>query len=90
MVWPNNGPIGDRFVTNKPPPSPDPKGIAPMQVSATAPASHLAHWPPPMRGQHSKATITIHHPGEPVKHNLRARGGWRLTRGTFAEFEGEE
>lgn len=62
-----------------------------MQVRTRgASASNLAHWPPPLRAQHSKATITVHHPGEPVKHNVRARGGWRLTRGMFAEFEGEE
>jgi hypothetical protein len=82
---------GETTVADKRKPSPDPKGTAAMQARASGPAgSHLAHWPPPMRAVHSKATVTVHRQGEPVQHNIRARNGWRLTRAMFAEFEGEE
>ena len=49
---------------------------------------HLAHWPPPLRGQDVKPVIMKHQPGEPVK---RAKPrGWRLTRAIFSEFADDE
>jgi hypothetical protein len=62
-------------------------------VSLLVPASetegtHLAHWPPPLRGHESKPVLARHQPGEPAK---RAKPrGWRLTRAIFSEFADDE
>jgi hypothetical protein len=56
--------------------------------SSETEGTHLAHWPPPHRGQETKPVFMKHQPGEPVK---RAKPrGWRLTRAIFGEFADDE
>lgn len=68
---------------------PGDRGLASLHVRASETGgSHLAHWPPPLRGQETRPVIMKHQPGEPV-HRAKPRG-WRLTRAMFSEFEGDE
>ena len=69
--------------------SPGDRGLASLHVRASETSgTHLAHWPPPLRGQETKPVIMKHQPGEPAK---RAKPrGWRLTRAIFSEFEGDD
>jgi hypothetical protein len=65
------------------------RGLVSLHVRASeTEGTHLAHWPPPLRGQASKPVIMKHQPGEPI-HRAKPRG-WRLTRAMFSEFEGDE
>ncbi len=68
--------------------STDPKGTSSLSLSHPASGSHLAHWPPPLLGQHLKPMPVKHRSKEPVTHATRR--GWRLTRAMFAEFEDDE
>ena len=65
------------------------KGLTSLHVQTSETGgTHLAHWPPPMRGHESKPVLVKHQPGEPV---TRARSrGWRLTRAIFSEFADDE
>lgn len=67
----------------------DRKGLSSMSARASETSgTHLAHWPPPMRGKESKPVLVKHMQGEPVK---RAKPrGWRLTRAIFSEFADDE
>lgn len=67
----------------------DRKGLLSMSARASETSgTHLAHWPPPMRGKESKPVLVKHAQGEPVK---RAKPrGWRLTRAIFSEFAEDE
>jgi hypothetical protein len=58
-----------------------------LRISETE-GSHLAHWPPPTRGQEAKPVFMKHPPGEPAQH-AKPRG-WRLTRAIFSEFADDE
>lgn len=68
---------------------PGDRGLASLHLQASETAgTHLAHWPPPMRGHESKPVLVKHQPGEPVQ---RAKPrGWRLTRAIFSEFADDE
>lgn len=68
---------------------PGDRGLASLHLRASETAgTHLAHWPPPMRGHESKPVLVKHQPGEPVQ---RAKPrGWRLTRAIFSEFADDE
>jgi hypothetical protein len=65
------------------------RGLVSLHVRASeTEGTHLAHWPPPMRGQETKPVFVKHQPGEPAK---RAKPrGWRLTRAIFSEFADDE
>jgi hypothetical protein len=64
-------------------------GPASLHVRASeTTGTHLAHWPPPLRGQESKPVLMKHQPGEAVK-RVKPRG-WRLTRAIFSEFADDE
>lgn len=65
------------------------RGLAALHVRASETAgTHLAHWPPPLRGHEARPVLVKHQPGEPVK---RAKPrGWRLTRAIFSEFADDE
>lgn len=67
----------------------DRKGLSSTSARASETSgTHLAHWPPPMRGKESKPVLVKHVQGEPVK---RAKPrGWRLTRAIFSEFAEDE
>lgn len=67
----------------------DRKDLSSMSARASETSgTHLAHWPPPMRGKESKPVLVKHMQGEPVK---RAKPrGWRLTRAIFSEFADDE
>lgn len=69
--------------------STDRKGLSSRYVQASETSgTHLAHWPPPLRGKESKPVFVKHVQGEPAK---RAKPrGWRLTRAIFSEFADEE
>jgi hypothetical protein len=65
------------------------RGLASLYVRASETiGTHLAHWPPPMRGKEVKPVIMKHEPDEPIK-RAKARG-WRLTRAMFSEFADDE
>jgi hypothetical protein len=68
---------------------PGDRGLASLHLRASETSgTHLAHWPPPQRGQESRPVLMKHQPGETVK---RAKPrGWRLTRAIFSEFEGDD
>ena len=68
---------------------PGDRGLASLHLRASeTEATHLAHWPPPLRGREAKAVFTRHPQGEPAK---RAKPrGWRLTRAIFSEFADDE
>lgn len=67
----------------------DRKDLSSMSVRASETSgTHLAHWPPPMRGKESKPILVKHVQGETAK---RAKPrGWRLTRAIFSEFAEDE
>jgi len=69
--------------------SPGDRGLSSLHVRASeTEGTHLAHWPPPLRGHESKPVIMKHQPGETVQ---RAKPrGWRLTRAIFSEFADDE
>ena len=69
--------------------SPGNRGLASLHLRASeTEGTHLAHWPPPYRGQEAKPVFMKHQPGEPAK---RAKSrGWRLTRAIFSEFADDE
>ncbi|MGY3035936.1 hypothetical protein ACVIIV_005106 [Bradyrhizobium sp. USDA 4354] len=69
--------------------SSDRKGLSSMSVRASeTTGTHLAHWPPPLRGKENKPLFIKHPEGAPVK---RAKPrGWRLTRAIFSEFADDE
>ena len=70
-------------------PSPGNRGLASLHLRASeTEGTHLAHWPPPHRGQEAKPVFMKHQPGEPAK-RAKARG-WRLTRAIFSEFADDE
>ena len=61
------------------------RGPASLHLPASqTEGSHLAHWPPPQRGQETKPVIMTHQPGEPK------RCGWLLTRAHFSKFKDDE
>jgi hypothetical protein len=68
---------------------PGDRGLASLHLRASeTEGTHLAHWPPPLRGQEVKPVFTKHPQGEPAK---RAKPrGWRLTRAIFSEFADDE
>ncbi|MCP3370797.1 hypothetical protein [Bradyrhizobium cajani] len=65
------------------------KGLSSISVRASETSgTHLAHWPPPLRGKENKPLFIKHPEGEPAK---RAKPrGWRLTRAIFSEFADDE
>lgn len=65
------------------------KGLSSRHVHASETSgTHLAHWPPPLRGKESKPVFVKHAAGEPAK---RAKPrGWRLTRAIFSEFSDDD
>ncbi|MDD1517116.1 MULTISPECIES: hypothetical protein [Bradyrhizobium] len=69
--------------------SSDRKGLSPTYLRASeTTGTHLAHWPPPLRGKENKPLFIKHPEGEPAK---RAKPrGWRLTRAIFSEFADDE
>jgi hypothetical protein len=69
--------------------SPGDRGLASLHLQASeTEGTHLAHWPPPHRGQEAKPVFVKHKAGEPAK---RAKPrGWRLTRAIFSEFADDE
>ncbi len=69
--------------------APEPGKFLSRYVRASETVStHLANWPPPLRGKENKPVHMKHQPDEPVK-RAKARG-WRLTRAIFSEFADEE
>lgn len=65
-----------------PPGEPDP--ASPHSAADETGHSHLAHWPPPQRGQEVKHVPIKHHqPGEPAQHDKPH--GWCLTRSVFKD-----
>ncbi len=69
--------------------TPAPGSLISRYVRASETVStHLANWPPPLRGKENKPVLIKHEPDEPAK---RAKPrGWRLTRAIFSEFADDE
>ena len=71
---------------SNPPGDPDPAAFPHVRASETG-GSHLAHWPPPQRGQEAKHVPVKHQPGQPDA-NPKPHG-LSLTRSAFKDDDGD-